>query len=252
MDVKKKTVYVKGMHCPSCDILVKDSLGECANISAVKADYKTQKVEITYSGNLNKEELNKKISQYGYSIADKSAVASEPFVKRLFDTGSIAVILFIVYYFAKELNFLPENIVQFSPTSYWAVFVLGLVASTSTCMATSGALFMSTIGTVSPKSQVRSPKSRLGSIIPAISFNVGRVLSYGFFGYIVGMLGKSLASNAGFSSALTVFVAFFMVLMIVVLVVFLFEIVFKDFVLLNVRGFQIGRTLNHFVGHAIF
>ena len=205
MSVKKKTVYIEGMHCPSCDILVKDKFGECANVSSVKADFRTQKAEITYTGKLNNHDLNKKIASFGYSISDKKPAQKEPLAKRIFDAGSIAVILFIVYYFAKEANILPESITQFTPTSYWAVFILGLVASTSTCMATSGALFMATVGNISEGNSVKR-------IIPAVSFNLGRVISYGIFGYIVGFLGKSIAGNLHFGSALNIFVAVFMLL----------------------------------------
>ena len=210
MSAKKKTVYIQGMHCPSCDILVKDKFGECANVQQVKADYRTQKVEIVYSGKLDTNTLNEKISSYGYTIADREAIHKEPITKRILDAGSIAIILFIIYFFAKELNLLPENLTQFTPTSYWAVFILGLVASTSTCMATSGALFMSTVGTIQKDGQ--SKASTVQNIIPAISFNLGRVISYGVFGYIVGLLGKSIAGNLHFGSTLTIFVAVFMLL----------------------------------------
>ncbi len=203
---QKKTLYVEGMHCPSCDILVKDKFGECANVQSVTADYRSQKVEIEYSGDLDTKMLNRKIASYGYGIAEKGIAPKEPLQKRIFDAGAIAVILFIAYYFSRELNILPENLTELSPTSYWAVFLLGLIASTSTCMATSGALFMATVKNV----QKNERSEFIHTILPAISFNVGRVLSYGLFGYVVGMLGKSIATNLHFGAGLSLFVAVFM------------------------------------------
>ena len=70
-------------------------------------------------------------------------------------------------------------------------------------MATSGALFLATIG---------KNETSEGKLIPALSFNLGRVLSYGAFGFAVGALGKTLALNSFFGSALTLFVAVWMVL----------------------------------------
>lgn len=208
-DVKKTTVYVEGMHCPSCDILVKDELGSCSNVRSVKADFRKQTAEIEYTGDLDRNILDNSLRQYGYRVhaSKPSVLASQPWSKRVFDAGAIAVILFIIYYFAQEARLIPDFNIALN-LSLWAVFLLGLVASTSTCMATSGALFMATIG---KKSEVRSPKSNAGSsIVPAVMFNVGRVLSYGLFGLIVGAIGQAFVENTVAGPVFLLIIAIFM------------------------------------------
>lgn len=206
--VKKTTLHVKGMHCPSCDILIAEKFKEESNIKDIKPNHHTQKVEICYTGHLDKETLNKKIEKFGYRIVDRQEFVKtqEPFAKRLTDAAVIGVILFILYYFAQELNLIP-SFNSASTLTLTAVFVLGLIASTSTCMATSGALFLATIGKLR-----RGQESFTQNILPALSFNIGRVVSYGFFGFIIGFLGKTLSYNAQVGSLLTLFVSILMIL----------------------------------------
>lgn len=204
--VKKATLYVKGMHCPSCEILMNDKFKELKNVKEVKSDHINQKVEISYLGkfgSFEKELVNKKIKLFGYEIVDNliSRGNSETMTKRLFDVGGLAIIFFIIFYFAQELNIIPV-FNSSSNLTLVTVFILGLVASTSTCMATSGALFLATVGKLNKSS----------NIVPAITFNFGRILSYGFFGFIAGLVGKTLISNFQISSLLTMLIAFFMVI----------------------------------------
>lgn len=204
--LKKTILYIKGMHCPSCDILIKDKFKEVANIKDVKADHRTQEAEVCYVGTLDKDKLNKQINEYGYTIAEKETITKEPLSKRLTDAGTIAILLFIVFFFAQEFKLLPDFNIT-SSLSLTSAFILGLVASTSTCMATSGALFLSTIG----KLQNREASIKK-NIVPAISFNLGRILSYGAFGFIFGLLGKTVASSLQLGSFLSMFVALMMIL----------------------------------------
>lgn len=206
--MKRKTLYIRGMHCASCNILVEDKFHEVKNIRDVKADFRNQTAQVSYKGFLDKAALNNKIRQYGYQIADPSLVqeVKEPFLNRLFQSSAIFIIFFILFFFAQELRLLP-SFNGSTGLSLTVAFILGLVASTSTCMATSGALFLSTVGKL--KSEEASFKE---NIIPGISFNIGRVASYGFFGLILGFLGKSAAQNFQLGPFLMVFVAIFMVL----------------------------------------
>ena len=207
--LKKTTLYIKGMHCPSCDVLIKDKFCEVGNIKEVKPDFRNLEAEVEYTGKLNRRQLNSKIVPYGYTISDKKVEEPKvPFINRLTEGGTIAVVIFTVYFIAQQLNILPEfNTQAGSSISYLTVFILGLVASTSTCMATSGALFMSTVGKLN-----RRDLSFKENILPAVSFNTGRVLSYGAFGFLAGLLGKTAAQSFQLGSLLTLFVSIFMIL----------------------------------------
>ncbi len=206
--LKKTTLYVKGMHCASCEILISDKFKEEGNVREVCPHFASQKVEVKYVGHLDREKLNQKISSFGYQIVDdKKAMGSEePLTKKLLDVSAIAIILFILYFFAQEFNLIP-NFNLSGNLSLLTVFVLGLVASTSTCMATSGALFLATVG------KLDSGRASLARMTPAFSFVVGRIISYGFFGLLAGFVGKVVVSDFKFGSGLTLLVSLFMILL---------------------------------------
>lgn len=204
--LKKTTLYIDGMHCPSCEILMSDKCKELGNVQKVKADHKSQKVEVMYSGTLNTYALNESIKPFGYKIAQKEKIVHEPLSKRITDASVIIVLLFILYFIAQEFNILP-SISSTASLNYGTAFILGLVASTSTCMATSGALFLATIGKMN-----KSDKSVSENIVPTVSFTLGRILSYTFFGLVLGIIGKTVSSNLQMGTALSFFVSFFMVL----------------------------------------
>lgn len=207
--LKKATVCVQGMHCASCDILVKNKFNELENIKEVTANHKTQEVEIVYEGHLDKNELHNQIEEFGYAVVDSPAEAVSPqesWRKRLMDAGAIGVVLFIMFVIAQELNIVP-TFDGLTTLTYSTVFILGLVASTSTCMATSGALFLVTIGKLH-----KTDSSKIEQLIPAISFNVGRVAMYALGGFGLGYVGKTISYNAQTGSLLSLFVAIFMIL----------------------------------------
>ncbi len=200
--IKKTTLYVNGMHCPSCDVLINDKFRESGNVVDVKPDFQKQKAEIFYTGHLDRTMLNNKIKQFGYEIVEGEIIKTqtEPFAKRIFEALGIAAVLVILYLIARELGIVP--IFNFSGNlSLLTIFVIGLVASTSTCMATSGALFLSTVG-----------KSR-DNFSQSIFFNAGRIISYGFFGFLAGLVGQALITNLKFGPFLTLLAAIFMILL---------------------------------------
>src|SRR3989338_5126789 len=95
--IKKTTLYVSGMHCPSCDILINDKFREEANVVDVKPDFNKQKVEVFYTGHLNREMLNSKIKQFGYEITEGEIREVESLGKRIFEALGIVVVVLILY-----------------------------------------------------------------------------------------------------------------------------------------------------------
>ncbi len=199
-NIKKITVYVKGMHCPSCEILMNDKFREEKNVVDVKPDFHKQKVDVFYKGKFNQRKVNKKIGDFGYKIVDHDPAEREPLSKRFFESFGIASVLVFLYLIAKDLSLIP-NFNFNSNLNFFSIFAIGLVASTSTCMATAGALFLSTIG-----------KER-NNFIQAVNFNLGRIVSYGVFGFIVGAVGQTLATTLKIGPWLTLLTAFFMIML---------------------------------------
>src|SRR3989339_2037481 len=200
--ISKKTLYIKGMHCPSCEILITDKFKEMPNVTTVSSNFQKQEAEVYFTGHLDQDIVNKKIRPFGYEIGDKTNKneVQEPMSKKVFEAFLITIGLFLIYLTAKEINIIPDINITGS-LNLLTVLFLGLVASISTCMATSGALFLSTIG------------KKTNNLKQAIYFSVGRIISYAIFGFIAGLVGSVIITNFKFGTGLTLLAAVFMILL---------------------------------------
>jgi len=200
--LKKCTLYIKGMHCPSCEILITDKFKEMPNVTTVNSNFQKQEAEVYFTGDLDKETVNKNIRQFGYEISNPpSSRQGRDFgeaKKNIIEAIFIAVGLELIYLIAKELNIIPDINITGSLNLFTVLF-LGLVASISTCMATSGALFLSTIG------------NKTNNLKQAFYFSLGRIISYALFGFIAGVVGSVIITNLKFGTGLTLLAAIFMI-----------------------------------------
>ncbi|MDO9028127.1 MAG: sulfite exporter TauE/SafE family protein, partial [Candidatus Roizmanbacteria bacterium] len=197
-----KTVHIKGMHCPSCEILIQDKFKEMPNVTTVNPNFKKQEAEVYFTGHLDQEVINKKIQPFGYEIMERrnDIEDQESLGKKILEAVLISTGLVLIYLIAKEINIVPAINIT-ANLNLLTVLFLGLVASISTCMATSGALFLSTIG------------RKTNNLKQAIYFSSGRIISYGFFGFIAGLIGSVIIINFKFGSVLTLLAAVFMILL---------------------------------------
>jgi sulfite exporter TauE/SafE/copper chaperone CopZ len=200
--INKKTVHIRGMHCPSCEILIQDKFKEMPNVTTVNPNFKKQEAEVYFTGHLDQDVINKKIQTFGYEIVERkdNFEEEESLGRKILEVFIISVGLIFVYLIAKEINIIPTINITGNLNLIMVLF-LGLVASISTCMATSGALFLSTIGKNS------------NSFKQAVYFSSGRIISYGFFGFIAGLIGSVIIINFKFGSGLTLLTAIFMILL---------------------------------------
>lgn len=202
MKISKKTVHIKGMHCPSCEILIQDKFKEMPNVTTVNPNFNKQEAEVYFTGHLDQEVINKKIQPFGYEIMERrnDIEDQESLGKKILEAVLISAGLVLIYLIAKEINIVPAINIT-ANLNLLTVLFLGLVASISTCMATSGALFLSTIG------------RKTNNLKQAIYFSSGRIISYGFFGFIAGLIGSVIIINFKFGSVLTLLAAVFMILL---------------------------------------
>lgn len=198
MKTKKTTLKIAGMHCPSCEILVEDKFKDLKNVIQAKSNYKTQTVEVLFKGNLDTEKINQKLQKFGYQIKEKEENFKESLKEKIIIFLGWLIFWFFVYLMIKDLSFFKNSFLN-GPFRFWPIFILGLIASLSTCMATSGALFLSTL------------EEKKDNLKKAIYFNSGRVVAYGLFGFFVGLIGKQLSGNFYFMASLSFFISFLLI-----------------------------------------
>lgn len=95
-------------------------------------------------------------------------------------------------------------------TSFGAIFVVGLVAATSTCLAVVGGLLLAVAAKWTETHQSANHWQRFR---PLLSFNVGRLIGYFLLGGLVGLLGSAITLSPKGTGILTLAVAAVMIML---------------------------------------
>ena len=191
--MKTYTFHVTGMHCNACVVLTESELNDVPEVSKARSSLANHTVEVTGDfGDKTPEhialDLNEVLQPHGYTLSfekQKHSVKWSDFNSALpIAAGFIA--LFIIL---QKLGIV--NLVSTSEVSYGTAFVIGLIASVSTCMAVIGGLALSISANFAKEGDPTSPKLRwTNKIQPQLYFHVGRLVSFFFLGGVIGALGS--------------------------------------------------------------
>jgi len=211
--IKECVYFTKGMHCASCEILIERRLLEKKNIKSVEATTAKNEVRIEFIDKKpSVETLNRIFKKYKYKFFLKPV--EQKVNKHSFNQGVVTVLislLIIVGFLALNSSGLSALVSVNSKSSLPAFFLFGLLAGFSSCSALVGGIILSMskqwLSTFS-KSNSNSEKFK-----PHILFNVGRLISYAFFGALLGLLGGILQFSLTLTSIFTIIVSFVMILL---------------------------------------
>ena len=222
---KKECIYkVSGMHCASCEILIEKKLLQFHGVKSVEASTGRGEVVIEYENDApSAGKLNQIFSEDKYVFSKKEA-GSDGYVINL--DGAIKTLgvtfLVIFAYFALNRLGLGKYANVSATSSLPAFFIMGIIAGVSSCAALVGGIVLSMSKQWAELyADGTSTKKRMQ---PHIMFNVGRIISYAFFGMLLGALGSKLRVSLQFSSMLVLFVSVMMI--------------FLAFQMLGVRAFR--------------
>jgi sulfite exporter TauE/SafE/copper chaperone CopZ/plastocyanin len=199
--------YVQGMHCASCEILIEKKLLQIKNIKSAEASLNKGTVSIMYEGKKPEvRKLNQIFKKEGYRFFEEP-IKKEAGSNLLAILGS-AFLVIILFFLLKNSSFAGLVNVN-SNSSLPTFFFLGLVAGISSCAALVGGLLLSLAkqwGEIYAKNS-----STLIKFQPYLLFNLGRLLSYGILGGILGVIGAKIQFSLGLTAVLILLVSFLMI-----------------------------------------
>lgn len=204
--MKNYTLYVSGTHCPACKILIEDILGEEKNIHNVNVDLRNETVTLDADdGTIQTlaQDLSLKIKPHGYTLStEKQTVVNQDKRELLYaiPLGILALGLFILIQKSGIVNLGVGG--SITPTTS---FLIGLIASVSSCLAVVGGLVLSLSATVS--------KDNMDNKKPIILFHGGRLISFGILGGVLGFIGHAIGINYMVSAILGLLAAIVMILL---------------------------------------
>lgn len=184
MNTTTNIFHVNGMHCKACTVLVEETFNELPHIENAKVSLANQQITVTgeFSGSPEEiaEELTKLIHKHGYtlSVEKMTPIAGwGDFVYAL----PIALVLIAAFLFLQKAGL--TSFITGSSVSYETAFIIGLIASVSSCLAIVGGLVLS----LSASSAREGGTWRTGML-----FHIGRLGGFFVLGGLVGIIGSSL------------------------------------------------------------
>lgn len=194
--MKKYTLHVTGTHCASCKILIEDVLNEQENIQSAKVDLEKETLEIETTRTESAEELakilNSKISPNGYQLSVEKSSTINTKNDILWQAIPVGLFLLVLFFWLQKSGIL--NFGLDGKTTPTTSFIIGLVASVSSCLAIVGGLVLSLSAKIS-QDNVSDTKN-------IVLFHVGRIVSFAALGGVLGMAGRAVGINFAFAAIL--------------------------------------------------
>jgi sulfite exporter TauE/SafE/copper chaperone CopZ len=177
----KYEYHVTGMHCPACELLVEKKIEKLEIIRNVNAVLSDKKIYLETRTNVSKDELLAKVNELlksqGYE-ASLTRIKHKINFKDLAIGFGIAAVIVGLFFLIQKLGI--ANILGGKSMSLALVFLIGIVASLSSCMAIVGGLVLSI------SSSYAKGKDR---IWPLILFHGARIIGFFLLGGVVGLIG---------------------------------------------------------------
>ena len=171
MKNKKYTFHVAGTHCPSCKILLEDILGGEDFIGSAKVNLKKEIIEIETESEENAEEivdiLNNKIKPNGYTLSVEKIIAEKKKDNVIWMAIPIGLGFLILFFLLQKSGIL--NLGIGSQTTPITSFIIGIIASLSSCLAIVGGLILSLSAKVTQDEGGKAAKK------PIFLFHAGRL-----------------------------------------------------------------------------
>src|SRR3989344_848878 len=200
------TFHVNGMHCHACVVLIESELNDVSEISHVRASLKHLNVEV--SGNFGDKEpehvardLSEVLKLHGYtlSIERQKHIAKWSDFKIALPIALAFAVLFVLL---QKMGIV--NLVNVDHVTYSTAFIIGIIASLSTCMAVVGSLVLSMSATFAKEGdQVR----------PQLMFHSGRIISFFILGGVIGAIGSAFTLNISATFALSLIIGILMLIL---------------------------------------
>ena len=203
---KTYTFHVSGMHCNACILMTESELTDVPYITHAKSSFKHHSVEIT--GNFGErspetiaEELSSVLIKKGYTLSVEKKTRDKNWVDFKIAIP-IALAFAVLFIFLQKIGLV--NLITTSNVSYGTAFIIGVIASLSTCMAVVGGLLLSMSATFAKEGDKTKPQ---------VLFHLGRLASFFFLGGVIGAIGSAFQLNQTGTFILDLFIAIIMLIL---------------------------------------
>jgi len=201
---KCRTLYIQGMHCVSCEAIIADELQEIDGVIVHEVSSKKQAAILSSDKEIDVKQVEAKLEKLGC----KASFESKPVVKKQKANAeqwfwSLAVVggLYLLYKIVSFMDF-GFGAFDMSNVTYGVAFMIGAVASMSTCLAVVGAVVVSFAAKFESKGSFYN-----ANVKPHILFHAGRMLTFFVLGALLGFIGSWFSLSGSFMGWFTIAIA---------------------------------------------
>ncbi len=185
--------------------MTESELGDVLYITKVKSNLKSNSVEVTGDfGDKTPEvialELSEVLIKHGYSLSVEKQEQAKNINWSDFKIAIPITIAFTVLFIILQKIGL-VNLVGTGKVTYGTAFVIGIIASLSTCMAVVGGLVLSMSATFAREGD---------KVKPQLLFHGGRIVSFFILGGVIGAIGSAFTLNTSATFILGIIIAIVM------------------------------------------
>lgn len=192
--MKTYTFKIEGTHCAACEIIIEREVKKLPGISRIEYLNGGEQVVVNYDHTII-EDINNQIKNVleknGYKI-DEGVVGIRNNRKEWFDAVMITISVISIYVILQ--NVLKTDFTVPGEINYVSIFIIGIIASVSTCMAVVGGIVLS----------LSSQFAKNGKFTPIISFHISRLVSFFILGGVIGAIGSVLRPTLAFQGTLEI------------------------------------------------
>ena len=147
MDEHEHTLHatIGGMHCTTCADAAERTLRTLPQIESVRVHYPSGRAVITHTEPLDMTTLQAALAAEGYTLASDADGIAQPRQNTLKDYAEILAALVVlggIVLALQHFHLLPRGLGVSDEMGYGLVFVIGLIASVSSCLAVTGGLLV--------------------------------------------------------------------------------------------------------------
>ena len=205
--MKTYTFHVLGTHCASCKILIEDILNEQIGIQNTHVDLKSEIVSVDTELDNSKHELaemlTEKIKHNGYALSVEKIIQENKNNGVIWQAIPIGLAFLVLFFILQKSGIL--NLGIGSTATPAAGFIIGLIASVSSCLAVVGGLVLSLSATVS-QDNISDKKN-------FVLFHIGRLVSFAILGGVLGLIGNAIGISFTFTAILGITASAVMILL---------------------------------------
>ncbi|MBQ8616059.1 MAG: sulfite exporter TauE/SafE family protein [Clostridia bacterium] len=189
----EKELHISGMTCPNCEHVIQKGLSSLNGLKKAEVSYQRGIAKIVFdSDQISLDRIENTVKALGYDVPAEKSPEHQHLRRTIFLPLAIIAAYALLEHFGILNLLVPGQLAQ-SSMGYGMLFVTGLLTSVH-CIAMCGGISLSQCLPIAVQKDARYSSA---AFLPALLYNLGRVVSYTIIGFLLGLTGLLLGKYTG-------------------------------------------------------